>query len=432
MSDFTKGHPRQIKSRDQLQQLAPNISGAELDNLLRSANADLTFLLRMDSSNPADRVVNVGPAVVSNSETNRSRSIPHIQSVIPNFVGGTITFPAFDGGNIVVSPGINQALNLPVGQFSKVLISLDSSGNLAIIQGAPNAVEANASVPAPVQNTLPIGYVGLHNTGGTVDNIVQAKIVQFDRVAPVVASGGGGGGAGWVANSQPIPNGSDTVAISFATAQNDTSYIVLPMIENTVDANPQALIPQSVIKTVNGFTVKLNAPTDSNNYKLNYIVPLKAFHMAEVALGNGASNVSPVFGIPDNGANYGLIAVLQNIVDAAPQFQPLVVTSKSSTGFTAKLNAPTDSGDYKVVYLKMATAEVALGLGVTSANVDVPVNYGNSNYAIVAVMHNLVDANPQFQPMWISAKSGSGFTVEWEDPTDSVNYKLVYYAISYA
>lgn len=429
---ITKFDARQVISRDQLQQLLPNLSGQELDNLLRSINDDLTFLLRLDASNPADRTVNVGPATFSNSETDRSRSIPHIQSVIPTFTGGTVAFPAASGGTITVTPGVNQTLTLPVGQFLKTLISLDSSGNLVIAQGAANAVEANASVPAPAANTLPIGYVTVHNTGGTIDIVNQDKIVQFDRVAPVAASGGGGGGGGgWIANSQPIPNGSDTVSISFATAQNDTSYIVLPMIENTVDASPASLHVLTVTKSTTGFTCKLNSPTDSNNYKLMYIVPLKSFHMAEVSIGNGLSSISPVFGIPENGANYGLVATLQNTVDASPQFQPLVISAKSSTGFSALWNVGTDSASYKLVYMRMATAEIALGLGDNSKMIDLPIDYGNTNYAVFACMQNTVDGSPQFQTVYLSAKNNGNFTLEWEDPTDSVNYKIIYYVISY-
>lgn len=430
---FTKFDARQVISRDLLSQLFPSASNQQLDELLRSINGDLTFLLRLDASNPADRVVNVGPGVVANSETNRSRSIPHIQSVIPNFTGGTITFPAASGGTITVSPGVNQTLTLPSGQYLKVLISLDSSGNLVISQGSPNAVEANATVPAPAVNTLPIGYCSVHNTAGTIDNFIPAKIVQFDRVAPITSTGGGGGGgAGWVANSQPIPNGSDTVSISFASNQPDLSYIVLPMLENTVDPSPSSLHVLTVTKTVSGFTCKLNAPTDSNNFKLMYIVPLKAFHMEEFAVPNGVNSVTPVYRIPENGANYGLVAALQNTLDGSPQFQPLVVSVKSSTGFSALWNNNTDSGNYVLSYMRMATEEASVAASATSKSFNLPVNYGSTNYAVFACMYNLVDPSPQFQTLMLTVKGNGSFTLAWEDPTDSVNYKIAYYAISYA
>jgi hypothetical protein len=40
-----------------------------------------------------------------------------------------------------------------------------------------------------------------------------------------------------------------------------------------------------------------------------------------------------------------------NTVDVTPQFQPMTVTAKSTTGFTASFNAPTDSGNYKLDWL---------------------------------------------------------------------------------
>lgn len=430
---FTKFDARQVISRDLLSQLFPSASNQQLDELLKSIDGDLSFLLRLDASNPADHVVHVGPGLLTNSVTNRSRSIPHVQSVIPNFAGGTITFPATSGGTITVSPGINQTLTLPSGQYLKVLVSLDASGNLVIAQGAPNAVQANASVPAPAVNTLPIGYVIVHNTAGSIDVQAPASLVQFDRVAPITSSGGGGGGgSGWIANSQPIPNGSDTVTITFATAMNDTSYIVLPMIENTLDIDPASLQVLTVTKSTTGFTCKLNAPADTNNFKLMYIIPLKAFHMAEFGIASGQVSASPVFKVPDNGSNYGLVATLQNTTDGSPQFQPLIVSAKSSTGFSALWNASTDSPSYKLVYMRMATEEFALPMGVTSQLFDVPVDYGNTNYAVFACMHNLVDPDPQFQTLMLTIKNNGNFTISWEDPTDSVNYKIVYYMISYA
>jgi hypothetical protein len=50
----------------------------------------------------------------------------------------------------------------------------------------------------------------------------------------------------------------------------------------------------------------------------------------------------------------------------------------------------------------------------------------------VAMMQNRVDALPLFQPMIITSKTSNTFTASWSIPTDSSNYILSYYAISYA
>lgn len=423
---------RQMISRDILQQIFPYLPGQQLDALLRSINSDLSAPLRADASSTPNRVVTIGPAIVSNAVSGRQKTIPHIQGVIPAFTSGTVTFPAANAGTIIVSPGINLTLNLPVNNYAKALLSLNNIGNIVVIVGVPDPVEASALVPPPNDNTLPFAYVTLFNNAGTVQNIQQNKIYQFDRSFPQRPSSGGSGGAGWLAGSLPINLGSNSVSYTFLTPQPDTSYIVLPTLENTIDVSPENPQVIAISKSTTGFSVLLSDVTDTSNYRLNYIIPLKAFQAAQVSVSSAQSSVSSAFGIPDNGSNYGLISFLQNFVDGSPQLQPTMVTNKTSTAFTSSWSAPTDSANYSLVYFKMATAIVSIGSGASSVSINVPVGYSNTNYSIVAVMENTVDAVPQFQPLLITAKTGNGFTVSWQDPTDSINYKLVYYAISYA
>lgn len=362
--------------------------------------------------------------------------------------GGLITY---SGTTVSFSEALKLHVNSKIAGGSPTIIDLGSttrtisaSGRMiyAVIDrslGTATITDDASTLPSVVAANLEVFLIAkrvdaadttkrLYFRNGTTLNEGQTARLGF----------GGDLGSGtssavsWIANSQGISNGSDTVLVSFSSPQNDLSYVILPTIENTVDSNPLALQVISITKTVNGFTVKLSAPTDSGNYKLNYIIPLKAFPIVEFSVSSGVSSASPTFPIADNGSNYGLVAILQNLVDSSLQFQPLVITSKSSTGFTAKFNATTDSANYKLLYMKQATAEVAIGNGNNSISITNPVDYGNSNYAVFACMQNLTDANPQFQSLRISAKSGSGFTISFEDPTDSANYKISYYAISFS
>lgn len=179
----TKIDARQIISRDTLSQLLPNLSGQELDNLLRSINSDLTIPLRLDASNPADLVVNVGASNISNPESDRQQSLPHINGSIPTLSSGTITFPSTSGGTITVSPGTNDTLTVASNEYVKVLIYLNDTDDLRVIVGTSDPVEADATVPEPPANTIPIGYVTLFNNAGTIDNIAQSKIYQFTTSA---------------------------------------------------------------------------------------------------------------------------------------------------------------------------------------------------------------------------------------------------------
>jgi len=161
----------------------------QLDNLLRSINSELTQPLRLTPNSTPNLIVNVGNITVTNPETSRSRTVPPISNTTPAFTTGTITFPAATGGNIVPSSGATVALVCPSGQFTRVGISLNAAGQLTITQGTAGASFAAATAAPIPSNTLPIGFIAVHNTGGTIDNITNAMIYTF-------GSGGGAGSSG--------------------------------------------------------------------------------------------------------------------------------------------------------------------------------------------------------------------------------------------
>jgi hypothetical protein len=52
-----------------------------------------------------------------------------------------------------------------------------------------------------------------------------------------------------------------------------------------------------------------------------------------------------------------------------------------------------------------------------------------TSYAVQAIFVNTTDALPQFQPITVTVQSATGFTVTWDDPTTTANYKIQYIAI---
>lgn len=347
----TNPFSNQIISRDLLQQIFPYLSGQQLDTLLKSIDKDLQVPLRVDASSTPDLVVTIGPGIVNNNISGRQKSIPHIQNAIPNFTSGTITFPSVDGGTITVSPGSNLTLAINPNEYIKVLISLDSTGQLIVTLGPSDPVEANATVPPPVANCLPVAYISLFNNAGIIENISQNKIFQF----------GGGGGSG-----------SGSVQQGFAQ---------------------------------------------------------------EVAIGSGDTDVTVVFPTPMPGVNYVIQAQMVNTTDPNPQFQDIVITNKTVNGFTANWSSPTDSANYKLAYIvpvvQEHTGEKALSLGVDSLTISLPFDYGTTNYTVVAQLLNIVDPNPQFQAVVVTAKTNLTFTVSWNSPTDSANYRLAFHVAQF-
>lgn len=345
MTDFTKPSAKQIVSRDQLDTLAPYIAKPLLDALLRSLNADVQSPCRLDASSTPDLVVAVQSSLVSNPTSNRKHSIGHVGNSVPMFSSGTITFPASDGGSITPSVGSAITMNCPSGQYAKVLVSIDSGANLVLTMGVSDPVEANALVPSPVPTATPVGYIGVHNTGGVIDNIIQSKIVQF------MGSGGGGSAAqSGFSQEENIPAAATSLVITFPSPLPSSAYVVLPQMVNLVDASPEYQPLTVTNKSASGFTVSWNAPTDSANYKIAYIVPAVQESIGEVLVPLAADTITVTLPIALAGVNYSVIANLCNLVDGAPQFQPVTITAKTASSFTASWNAPTDSSDYRLSF----------------------------------------------------------------------------------
>jgi hypothetical protein len=67
-----------------------------------------------------------------------------------------------------------------------------------------------------------------------------------------------------------IADGTTDIAVGFTSAFSDNDYVIEVTMENLVDAVPIMFSWIVVARSMNGFTVKLNAPTDTANYKLHY------------------------------------------------------------------------------------------------------------------------------------------------------------------
>lgn len=341
----SKFDSRQTEYRGILQQLFPFLSNPQLDALLRSIDADINPPMRVDASSTPDLTVTIGPSIVSNSESGRKKSIPHIQNSIPNFTSGTVVFPAADGGTIAVSPGSDLVLNCPVNNYTKALLSLDSAGDLVVTLGTPDTVLVDATVPAAPANCLAFAYVVLFNNAGTIQNIQQDAIVQL-------MGGGGSGGSAQAGFAQEvsIAAGDTFVDVTFPSPLPGTNYVVIPSFVNLVDANPQYQDIAITNKTNSGFRASWNAPTDSANYRLGYIIPAVQEIIGEVTINAGDTSVVVTIPIAQANTNYVVVANLVNLVDGTPQFQVAEITGKTTTTFTASWNAPTDGADYRLAF----------------------------------------------------------------------------------
>ena len=74
------------------------------------------------------------------------------------------------------------------------------------------------------------------------------------------------------------------------------------------------------------------------------------FRVQSVALTTGTTSVSVTFSTSMSSSNYAVTCTLQNTTDSHPQFQPITVTTVSSSGFIANWNVALDSGNYFLNY----------------------------------------------------------------------------------
>lgn len=84
---------------------------------------------------------------------------------------------------------------------------------------------------------------------------------------------GGGGGSGGITSSGQVAlgSGTTTTTVLFSTALASVNYAIVCDIENSIDATPIFLQWFLSNKTVDGFDITFNAPTDTDNYILNFM-----------------------------------------------------------------------------------------------------------------------------------------------------------------
>jgi len=69
------------------------------------------------------------------------------------------------------------------------------------------------------------------------------------------------------------------------------------------------------------------------------------------AIGSGVATVSVTFASAMASSTYALNVSMKNTTDSNPQFQPITITAQSTTGFTVKWNANTDTANYSLNYI---------------------------------------------------------------------------------
>ena len=155
----------------------------------------------------------------------------------------------------------------------------------------------------------------------------------------------------------------------------------------------------------------------------------------EVAIPNGVTSITVTFGTPMPSTVYTILAQMVNTTDTDPEFQPITVTQKTTTGFVATWNRPTDTASYALDYIVAGAqeqmGEAIIGINGTNVTVTLPIPLASTSYVVIGEFVNTVDPTPQFQPVTVTQKTTSAFTVTWNAPVDTSNYRLAYQVATY-
>ena len=201
---------RQTRQRSKLDQLSTT-TDLRLDAIMNLINDELTMPLRMRANlgsgvdgSPDQRLYIDSIAVktldtgAADSGHERSRTIPPIGGVLPNYTGsGYIEFNATTGAATASGLTLAGSYSLPSmtnGQFVKVLVWL-SATSASVYQfgmeiGVPAASADLAVLPVPPSDAFALGYIVMTKGASTYSKVLNENIYQF------VGGGGSGGGSG--------------------------------------------------------------------------------------------------------------------------------------------------------------------------------------------------------------------------------------------
>lgn len=355
METLEKSH--WIINEDGLAVLA-RAAGARLDGTFASIDATLDFPVRLYAAATPDAKLYFAPSQTQMGDGG-GKSIGPMFSTVPTFVASTIDFQTG------ATTGATFTLSIPagtVGFYRRAAFSLQPDGSMIVSFSAEVASIGSLADPGTLfsANSAQVGWVdlectdiaGKYKTAGSSTNIIENAVGGVARIVRIQAGGGGGGSGGTSGQveTESIPNAASSITITFPVALSNTNYVVMSQMENLVDASPQF---QNVVvynKTINGFSARWNAPTDSANYSLSYIVPIEQVQQGEVEVTIASTDRVVPLPISLSGTNYSVVVQLVNYVDGFPQFQPTTIVQKTNLQFKASWNAPTDSADYRLAY----------------------------------------------------------------------------------
>ena len=142
----------------------------------------------------------------------------------------------------------------------------------------------------------------------------------------------------------------------------------------------------------------------------------------------GTNSITVVFPEPLSSPFYTLNVNMFNEVDGAmASMYGLIVTKKTTTGFTVLFSSPLDSVYYKLSWSVDTESTLSGSDSLIYSSDTYRVTFPplpNNNYTIGTSIINSVDAVPSIYQFIVTERSNDGFTLQFNSPIDSTNYTL--------
>lgn len=95
----------------------------------------------------------------------------------------------------------------------------------------------------------------------------------------------------------------------------------------------------------------IGTPTDNLKDRIEALTGAGTYIRAgSTAITVGGTSLTVVFSSALASTNYAAVCTMSNLTDTFPQFQPITVTAKTTTGFTAMWDQAADSSNYLLDY----------------------------------------------------------------------------------
>lgn len=228
-----------------------------------------------------------------------------------------------------------------------------------------------------------------------------------------------------------IAEGISEIVITMSTSFDDIDYNISSAVLNTIDATSSQYLMTVSDKTISDFTVILSGVTDTANYKLSWLTFREDPEIKSgfESIGIDEDSVVVTLPTPYDDTSYIIKTSIQNTTDATVSQYAMLVTSKSTSGFTITLSGCTDTANYVLSWITTENESTETGIddignGEDSVEITFSSPLANSRYRVLASLENVVDATPSEYAFTVVSKEVSGFTVELSGLTDSANYKL--------